>query len=173
MTFWGEKCLKFKKIHSHGADIHVYCVQEESKMNEVVIYSNDLNELILRGFTDAELKLFFAICSRLKDHGSEEVRFSYAYLREITNEKKHYTQKDYADVIQSMYHKLIGLRFIYKSDEVEGEVNLFQGYERHLTDTSFSISVTPKFEYLFNELQGSFTVWKLDEFVNLPGIYPK
>lgn len=90
-------------------------------MHELVIYKNDLNSIILPGFNETELKLFFAICSRLKDHGSEEVRFNFAYLKEITNEKKHYTQTEYAELIKNMYHKLIGLRFVYETDEEEGD----------------------------------------------------
>lgn len=142
-------------------------------MNELVIYKNELNSIVLPGFNEAELKLFFAICSRLKDHGTEEVKFNFSYLKEITKEKKHYTQKEYAQLIKDMYHKLVGLRFVYESEEVEGEMNLFQGYERNLTDNSFTISVTPKFQYLFNELEGSFTIWSLEEFVDLQGIYTK
>lgn len=142
-------------------------------MHELVIYKNDLNSIILPGFNETELKLFFAICSRLKDHGSEEVRFNFSYLKEITNEKKHYTQTEYAEVIKNMYHKLIGLRFVYETENEEGEINLFQGYEHSFSDHSFAISVTPKFQYLFNSLENSFTIWSLEEFVNLPGIYPK
>ena len=142
-------------------------------MKEVVVYSNDLNAIILKGFTETELKLFFAICSKLKDQGTSEVRFSFEYLRDLTHDRRHTSHKEYAEVIRSMYHKLIGLRFVYSNDRVEGEMNLFQGYEKNLTDNSFTISVTPKFQYLFNELSSNFTIWNLEEFVDLPGIYTK
>lgn len=142
-------------------------------MGSLVVYSNELNALVFKGFNDAELKLFFAICSRLKGMGSEEVRFSYAYLRELTKEKKHYTQVEYAEVIRQMYHKLLGIRFVYEDKSKEGEINLFQGYEHSLTDHSFAISVTPKFAYMFNALEQNFTIWSLEEFVEIPGIYGK
>lgn len=146
---------------------------EEKNMNEVVVYSNDLNAIILKGFTETELKLFFAICSKLKDQGTSEVRFSFEYLRELTHDRRHTSHKEYAEVIRSMYHKLIGLKFVYSNEKVEGECNLFQGYEKNLTDNSFTISVTQKFQYLFNALSSNFTIWNLDEFVELPGIYTK
>lgn len=142
-------------------------------MGSLVVYSNELNTLVLKGFNDAELKLFFAICSRLKGMGTNEVRFSYAYLRELTKEKKHYTQVEYAELIRQMYHKLLGIRFVYEDQTKEGEINLFQGYEHSLTDHSFAISVTPKFEYMFNALEQNFTIWSLEEFVEIPGIYGK
>lgn len=145
-------------------------------MNELVMYNNDLNTIILpESFTDAELRVFFAVVSRLRDKGTSEVRFSYNYLREITKEKKHYTKQQYSELIQNIYHKIIGLRFAYMTDEVVGEVNLFQSYEKSLSDESFTISVSPKFQYMFNELsaKGSFTAWNLTEFCDLPGVYPK
>ena len=145
-------------------------------MNELVMYNNDLNTIILpESFTDAELRVFFAVVSRLRDKGTSEVRFSYSYLREITKEKKHYTKQQYSELIQGIYHKLIGLRFAYMTDDVVGEVNLFQSYEKSLSDESFTISVSPKFQYMFNELavKGSFTAWNLTEFCSLPGVYPK
>lgn len=145
-------------------------------MNELVMYNNDLNTIVLpESFSDTELKIFFAICSRLRDHGSEEVTFSYAYLKEITKEKRHFSKSQYSDIIQAIYHKLIGMRFVYNNSQVEGEINLFQGYEKSLTDNSFTISVSPKFQYIFNELttKGSFTAWNLSEFCDIPGVYAK
>lgn len=145
-------------------------------MNELVMYNNDLNSIVLpESFTDTELRVFFAVVSRLRDKGSTEVTFSYSYLKEITKEKRHFTKDQYSEMIQGIYHKIIGLRFAYKTDQVVGEVNLFQSYEKSLTDESFTISVSPKFQYIFNELttNGSFTAWNLSEFCDLPGVYTK
>lgn len=142
-------------------------------MNELIVYDNKLNSLILKDFKDSELKLFFAICSRLKDKGTNEVSFSYSYLRELTREKKHYSQDQYAEVIRSMYRKLLNLRFVYSDQTREGEVVLFEAYERSLTNNSFSIRVTPSFAYMFNQLSSEFTIFSLPEFMDLPGIYTK
>lgn len=145
-------------------------------MNELVMYNNDLNSLVLpESFTDTELRIFFAIVSRLRDKGTTEVTFPYAYLKDITKDKSHATKKQYAAMVASTYHKLIGLRFAYSNSQVEGEVNIFQGYEKNLTDNSFTISVSPKFQYIFNDLvqNGSFTAWSLGEFCDLQGVYTK
>lgn len=145
-------------------------------MNEIVMYSNELNTIILpESFTDAELRVFWAIVSRLRDKGTEEVTFRYSYLKELTKEKRHYTKQQYSDLIQNIYHKIIGLRFAYSNDEVVGEVNLFQSYEKKLSDESFTISVSPKFQYIFNALTtgGKYTAWSLSQFCDLPGVYTK
>ena len=145
-------------------------------MNEIVMYNNELNTIILPdNFSDTELRVFWAIVSRLRDRGSEEVTFRYSYLKELTKEKKHYTKQQYSELIQNIYHKLIGLRFAYSNEEVVGEVNLFQSYEKQLSDESFTISVSPKFQYIFNQLttNGSYTAWNLSQFCDLPGVYTK
>lgn len=145
-------------------------------MNEVVTYKNELNMMVLpKNFNDIDCRIFWAILSKMRDKGSEEVTFRFDYLKQITLEKSHFTNKQYREVVQNVYHKIIGLRFVYLNNEVEGEVNLFQGYERKLTDNSFTISITPKFQRIFNNLalEGQFTSWKLEEFCNLSGIYAK
>ena len=145
-------------------------------MNEIVMYNNQLNTIVLpESFTDAELRVFWAIVSRLRDKGSTEVTFRYSYLKELTKEKRHYTKQQYSELIQNIYHKLIGLRFAYSNDDVVGEVNLFQSYEKQLSDESFTISVSPKFQYIFNQLttSGSYTAWSLSQFCDLPGVYTK
>ena len=153
-----------------------YKKYDNTTMNEIVMYNNQLNTIVLpESFTDAELRVFWAIISRLRDKGSEEVTFRYSYLKELTKEKRHYTKQQYSELIQDIYHKLIGLRFAYSNDDVIGEVNLFQSYEKQLSDESFTISVSPKFQYIFNELttNGSYTAWSLSQFCDLPGVYTK
>lgn len=142
---------------------------------DVVRYSNKLNTIALDDFTDAEIKLFFAICSKLKYKGTDEVTFTFEQLKELTNEKQHYTTLQYAELIQSMYSKLIHLSYVYNDgkNDVVGEFNLFEGYERSLNDKTIKIAVTNKFAFMFNDLMAQFTRFELEEFVNLRGIYPK
>lgn len=143
-------------------------------MNEVVRYNNDLNTVVFKGFTDTELKLFFAICSKMKDKGSNEVTFSFDQLKDLTDEKKHFTAKEYAELIQGMYHKLIHLSYVYDDGkDIAGEFNLFQGYERSISQEIFTISVSEKYIYLFNQLTSNFTRFELQEFVDLRGKYTK
>lgn len=144
-------------------------------VKEVVRYNNKLNSIALTDFTDAEIKLFFAICSKLKYKGTDEITFTFDQLKELTNEKQHYTTAQYAELIQSMYSKLIHLTYTYSDGEndIVGEFNLFEGYERSLNEKTITISVTKKFSFLFNELIAQFTRFELEEFVNLRGIYPK
>ncbi len=143
-------------------------------MNEIVKYHNDLNALAFKGFSDVELKIFFAICSRLRDKGTQDVVFTFDQLKELTDEKKHYTVQEYADLMQEMYHKLIHLSFVYNDGkDIAGEFNIFQGYERSISQQTFTVSVSEKYLHFFNELTREFTRFELQEFVQLNGKYTK
>lgn len=146
-------------------------------MSKIVRYNNDLNSIVFPsgGLNEIELKVFFAIIYCLADQGSEDVTLSFDYIKELTKEKKHYTKAEYARVIHQVYHKLVHLSFYYKNEHAQGEVNIFQSYEQLLSDDSFTISVAPKFQYMFNELiqNGSFTAWELEEFCSITGNYAK
>ena len=143
-------------------------------MNEVVKYNNDLNDVVFKGFNDTELKLFFAICSKMKDKGSNEVTFTFDQLKGLTEEKRHLTAMEYAQMIQEMYHKLIHLSYIYDDGkDIAGEFNLFRGYERSVAQQTFTISVSERYVYLFNQLTSNFTRFELQEFVDLRGKYTK
>lgn len=142
--------------------------------NEIVKYNNRLNTVAFTDFTDTELRVFFAICSRVRDKGSEDVTFTFTQLKELTGERQHYTIQGYAEMLQKMYSKLIRISYIYDDGEDKaGEFNLFQGYERSLKEETITISVSPKFQFMFNQLNYEFTRFELKEFVSLRGKYPK
>ena len=142
--------------------------------NEVVKYSNKFNTIIFKGFTDNELSLLMTICSKLRGKGTDQIELSFDQIKKLTKEKQHYTNKAYAEMIDNMYQKIIRLSYFYNDGvDVAGAFNLFQGYERSITDESVKIAVTPQFLYLFNSLEREFTRFELEEFVDLSGKYTK
>ena len=142
--------------------------------NEVVKYNNKFNQVVFQNFTEKELSLIMAICSRLRGKGTDTITLTFDQIKDLTKEKQHYTAKDYAAMIDGMYQKLLNLCYVYNDGEdVAGAFHLFQGYERSITDKEVRIAITPQFQYLFNSLEREFTRFELEEFVNLSGKYPK
>ena len=137
--------------------------------NEIVKYNNDLNTVVLKGFTDTELKLFFAVCSKMKDQGTDEVTFTFDQLKNLIGIKKHVSKEQFAQTVQSMYHKLIHLSYMFDDGDTAGEILLFNGYVRSLSEETFTLSVTQKYLYMFNQLTSNFTRFELSEIVNLTG----
>lgn len=142
--------------------------------NEVVKYNNKFNQVVFQNFTENELSLLMAICSKLKGKGTDTITLSFDQIKELTNEKQHYTAQGYAEMIDAMYRKLINLAYYYNDGkDIAGAFHLFQGYERSISDKEVQIAVTPQFLHLFNSLEREFTRFELEEFVNLSGKYTK
>ena len=142
--------------------------------NEVVKYNNKFNQVVFQNFTENELSLLMAICSKLRGKGTDTITLTFDQIKTLTNEKQHYTAAGYAEMIDAMYRKLINLAYFYDDGkDVAGAFHLFQGYERSITDKEVQIAVTPQFLSLFNSLEREFTRFELEEFVNLSGKYTK
>ena len=146
-------------------------------MNEIVKYKNDLNNLLLPGFSDVELRLFFTICAKIRDRGSEDIELSLTEIRKLAGTKRNYTYKEYEGIVTEMFSKLLHTSFYYDNkktgdEHVRGETNIFTHWELIGEDT-IRVNVTPKFEYLFNQLESEFTRFELLEYVQLAGKYPK
>lgn len=142
--------------------------------NEVVKYNNKFNQVVFQNFTENELSLLMAICSKLRGKGTDTITLSFEQIKTLTNEKQHYTAQGYAEMIDAMYRKLINLAYYYNDGkDVAGAFHLFQGYERSISDKEVRIAVTPQFLHLFNSLEREFTRFELEEFVNLSGKYTK
>lgn len=142
--------------------------------NEVVKYNNKFNQVVFQNFTENELSLLMAICSKLRGKGTDTITLSFEQIKTLTNEKQHYTAQGYAEMIDAMYRKLINLAYYYNDGkDVAGAIHLFQGYERSISDKEVRIAVTPQFLHLFNSLEREFTRFELEEFVNLSGKYTK
>ena len=119
--------------------------------NEVVKYNNKFNQVVFQNFTENELSLLMAICSKLKGKGTDTITLTFDQIKVLTNEKQHYTVQGYAEMIDAMYRKLINLAYYYNDGkDVAGAFHLFQGYERSISDKEVQIAVTPQFLHLFN-----------------------
>ena len=144
------------------------------RMAEIVKYNNDMNDVVFADFTDTELKIFFAICSQIRDKQNNEVVFTFDQLKSLTDEKRHYSTTEYAQLMESIYHKMLHLSFKYDDGhDKAGEFLIFQSYERSLAQETITVRVADRYVYFFNELTSRFTRFELNEFVNLPGKYSK
>ncbi|SEL26319.1 hypothetical protein SAMN04488700_0997 [Carnobacterium iners] len=54
-------------------------------MHEIINISNQMNTLGFRNFTSKEIDRFFAICSRVREQGTQGVTFSFKKLKELNS----------------------------------------------------------------------------------------
>lgn len=143
-------------------------------MNEVVKYNNQMNELSFRGFTEKDLDVFMAICSRMRDLGEAKQVFDYDYLMDLTNFDRSQNTKVFHQSLQKMNRKLMQINLtIALRDGVEKDTVLFPEFVRDLNKRTLTVRVDKDCLALLNNLGKNFTRFELAEYVKLDGRYSK
>ena len=140
--------------------------------NEIVCYKNELNLIPMRNFNSVEMDLFFSICSRMREKGTEPIKFDFNDLKQLSDYKP--TSKTrFVNDIQNVYKKLLSLQYTERDGHMIRGFVLFHHYEIDLDKETVEIGVNPKLEYILNQLSQEFTKFELEEFTNLRSSYAK
>lgn len=143
-------------------------------MDEVVKYSNHLNRLSFKDFSDYDLNFLMAVCAKIKDLGEEIQHFDYDKLMELLD----------WDITKSIdiFHKDLKrmserLRHVGATIEINPDTftafNLFSEFEGDKKKRTLTVRVNPRFKYILNDLTTNFTRFELSEYVHLDGKYSK
>ena len=139
---------------------------------DVVKYHNDMNKVNLGVFSTKELDLFFSICFKLKEQGTNEIKISFDDIKFLIGEAKN--PKRVKLHVDNLNKKLAQLNYQFEiSPNVFERFVLFTNFTSNYNDNSLTIKVNDKFGYLLNNLIGNFTKFELEQFVNLKSSYSK
>jgi len=83
--------------------------------NEIVKYHHELNTIPLRKFSPVEMNLFFSIVSRMREKGTQTVRFNFDQLKDLSNYKATANVR-FVDDLKKTYEKILSLRFGRRSE---------------------------------------------------------
>ena len=126
----------------------------------------------MRNFNSVEMDLFFSICSRMREKGTEPIKFDFNDLKQLSDYKPTSNTR-FVDDIQSVYKKLLSLQYTERDGHIIRGFVLFHHYEIDLDKETVEIGVNPKLEYILNQLSQEFTKFELEEFTNLRSSYSK
>ena len=141
-------------------------------MNDIVKYHNDMNKVNLASFSTKELDLFFSICFKLKEVGTDEIKISFNDIKFLIGEENNPKRVKFH--IDNLNKKLAQLNYQFEiSPNVFERFVLFTNFTSNYNNNSLTIKVNSKFGYLLNNLIGNFTKFDLIEFVNLKSSYSK
>lgn len=143
---------------------------------EVVKYHNDLNTVRIRKWSDAEQNFFFGIVAKARNNGNKELVFDKDDLMELASYCDKHNER-FEKTIENLVLKLAELKYIERSSKKLRVMNLFSLFEVNwaddLSDMNVKIKTSEEFKYVLNKLQAEFTVWELEEFVNIKTSYAK
>lgn len=139
---------------------------------DIVKYHNDMNKVNLGAFSTKELDLFFSICFKLKEQGTNEIKISFDDIKFLIGEVKN--PKRVKLYVDNLNKKLAQLNYQFEiSPNVFERFVLFTNFTSNYNDNTLTIKVNEKFGYLLNNLIGNFTKFELEQFVNLKSSYSK
>lgn len=141
-------------------------------MSNLVVYKDELNTVPLRSFNSKEMDLFFSICSKMRDRGTDLIIFDFEELRELSDYK--YTAYDrFINDIEGVYDKLLQLNIKIGTPKNFTKFVLFSEYTVNSNEKTVTIQVNSKFKYILNNIFCGFTKFELEEFTNLRSSYSK
>jgi replication protein len=144
--------------------------------NEIVKYHNDLNTVVMRGWTAEEMNFFFAIIAKVRNEGTKQFTFNKAQLIELADYKIEHKKRFY-DTFESLASNVMKLRYVEKTENSFDFMTLFTRFKLEwsddLSDMKALVKVSEEFEYIVNELSGKFTMYELAEFTRIRSTYAK
>lgn len=140
--------------------------------NKLVIYHNDVGSVAFRKFKSVEHNIFDALVYKFREKGTEQITFTFQYLKELIDYKDTDTTS-FAKLLDSMYNKLIKCDIKIGNSLEWTRFVLFIDYTISIPKQSITVSVHPKFAYILNSLQANFTQYELMNSLNLRSTYSK
>ncbi len=141
-------------------------------MNEIVKYGNTLNSMQFKDFTAMDYNILMALCHKLRDKGTQELKFTFKELKALTDFGNHSDQA-FADNLDRMIDKLIKVNATHITGDEKSRFVLFPTFTTNVVKGTLTVGVNKKFAYILNELTDNFTRFELREFAELDGKYTK
>ena len=141
-------------------------------MNEVVKIHNDLTNERIGKMNAKELDLFFSICTKVRDKGSNQITITFDDLRKLGGFQKHITNAELKKELLGVNEHISFLIRIENGDDTD-QVPLFNRFTTNAVSGTLKVSVREELTYILNNLADHFTRFELAELVSLDSKYAK
>lgn len=141
-------------------------------MNEITKYHNRMNTVNFTGFGKVDSNLFFALCTKMKNKGTDKASFSFSEIKKLAGYKGTSVDAFVRD-LETSYDKLLDLKIRVGDDKEFIKFNLFNYFEVSTERQYVEIACNEHFEEILNDWTGEWTAFKLEEYINLKSTYSK
>ena len=141
--------------------------------NELVKYDNELDTVPFKRFNSAEMSIFFAIVSQMRNKRTQTIRFPFSDLKKLSQYSKK-SLKSFVKVLHNTYHKMLALTIYNKQEGEYDEWVLFTHFHISTKHKVVDISVNPdpKMQAILNNIT-RWTRFSLQQFNSLSSSYAK
>lgn len=140
---------------------------------DIVKYSNWLNNLSFIGFSQTDYDLFMTLCAAMKDKGTSEYTFSFTEIREKAGLKRTLSNDRTVAALDSMTDKMQKVVCKIRTDTEIIKFVLFPTFRIDREKGLLTVAVNKDFQFVLNSLANQFTMFELQEFVQLESKYAK
>jgi plasmid replication initiation protein len=140
--------------------------------NEIVKYSNKMNEIPLNGFNKLDLNFFYTLCAKVKDKDTDVIEVTFDELKQLAGYTAHGTESFVQD-LERMNKKLLNCQGRIETDEVISSFVLFTTFDIYKQERILKVSVNPRYSFLLNNLAKEFTAFELQQYVSCSSTYSK
>lgn len=141
------------------------------KSQSVVTYDNDLNMIALRGMTQIENDVFFALLYKLKNKNTDEVKLDFSELKTLIgfeDQNNEHIRKSILNIAEKIAKSVVK----YVGEKETQFFTLFQILAIPNDDDYYiRAKISEPFAYMLNELEKSFTAFDIAEFSSFSSKY--
>ena len=143
------------------------------KKNDLVKYSNIMNQIAFTKFTTTDYNFLMMLCSKLRNQETNKMVFSFKEIKELVNYRSNHTAEHFAMELKRMNQKMMN---ISSTIETENEILmfvLFPTFTVNKKEQTLTVAVNESFKFILNELTKEFTEFDLRSFTLLESKYSK
>ena len=142
-------------------------------MGDIVKYNNNLNTVSFGKFKEKELDLFFSLCFKAKEQGTNKIEVNFSELKSLSSYQNR-NLKRFTEDLESVYDKLLSLKMTERYSELSfTKFNLFNEYDVNAEKRTITIQVNERFKNFLNNLLENYTKFELENLVALKSSYSK
>ena len=145
----------------------------EERKDKIVKYNNELNKLNMGSLKEKELELFYAICVKLRDRGTDEI------VLDITDFKNEFyisnkiDKKRFREYIKSVQSKFLNMQFVLETEKKIEMGVFFTTFTTDLESNQMIIKINKPYAYILNDLVEYYTKFSFLEYQSLKSKYSK
>lgn len=119
-----------------------------------------------------EMDIFWAVCSKMKRKGTQEMSFDFEVFKEIAQYNRREKESFYT-ALKSTWDKMKKLNYQYEDDNYFEELMLFQRFAIDKDKEQVIIQASERFEFILNSIGTNFTRFELENMTKLSSSYSK
>lgn len=147
-------------------------------MGELVMYENAMNKLMLGSLSKTSTNIFYALCYKMKNQGSNRIIMDFSEVKELAKYKHNgNSDKNFISDLDKMTDELlmVNSRHIIKKPSGKRKIYKFDIFPTFIIDEekkTLEVGVNPDFQWLLNEFK-QYTSFELEDMVGLKSKYAK